>query len=84
VVIVSFIKVVCFLIIEIELPFERAISGALTALEHINNLIKHSIKIHPPSSQSSREGTSLDNGASYQNLVEVSTGRCGNSQYKNS
>jgi len=46
VVIVSFIKVVCFLIIEIELPFERAISGALTALEHINNLTKHSIKIH--------------------------------------
>jgi hypothetical protein len=35
-------------IIEVELPFERAVSGALTAPEQVNNLVKHGIKIHLP------------------------------------
>jgi hypothetical protein len=33
-------------IIEVELPFERAIGGALTAAEQVNNLVEHGIKIH--------------------------------------
>jgi hypothetical protein len=33
-------------IIEVKLPFERAVGGALTAAEQVNNLVEHSVKIH--------------------------------------
>ena len=59
-------------IIEVELPFERAIGSALTAAEQVNNLVEHGIKIHLPSPQSSREGTSQYDGASYQNPAQSS------------
>ena len=62
-------------IIEIELPFERAVGSALTAAEQVNHLVEYSIKIHLPSPQPSCEGTSWCDGASYQNPAEVSTGR---------
>src|SRR5262245_33760163 len=62
-------------IIEVELPFERAVGSTLTAPEQVNNLIEHGIKIHLPSPQPSREGTSRCDGASYQNPAEVSTRR---------
>src|SRR5438445_11686436 len=45
-------------IIEVELPFERAVGGALTAPEQVNNLVEHGIKIHSPSPQPAREDTS--------------------------
>jgi hypothetical protein len=41
-----FLQVFQRCIIEIELPFERAIGGALTAAEQVNNLIEYGIKIH--------------------------------------
>src|SRR5437899_298823 len=62
-------------IVEIELPFERAVGSALTAPEQVNNLVEYGIKTHSSPPQPSREGTSLDDDASYQNAGEVSTRR---------
>ena len=59
-------------IIEVELPFERAVGSALTAAEQINNLVEYGIKIHLLPPQPSREGTSLDDDASYQNPAQSS------------
>jgi hypothetical protein len=33
-------------IIKVELPFERAIGGTLTAPEQVNNMVEDGIKIH--------------------------------------
>jgi hypothetical protein len=33
-------------VIEVELPFERAVGDALTASEQVNDLVEHGIKVH--------------------------------------
>src|SRR5262249_12846964 len=52
-------------VIQVELPFERAIGNTLTAPEQVNDLIQHRIKVHPsPLTRQAWRVPSVD-GASY-------------------
>ena len=52
-------------VIQVELPFERAIGDALTAPEQVNDLVQHCIKIHlSPHTRQAWQAPSVD-GASY-------------------
>ena len=52
-------------VIQVELPFERAIGDALTAPEQVNDLVQHCIKVHPsPHTRQAWRGPPVDR-ASY-------------------
>jgi hypothetical protein len=59
----------------VALSAEHAIGHALTTPEQVNDLVEQGIKVHRALPSTTREGMSLDDGASYQNPAARSTER---------